>query len=60
MYKTDIRIEKMTKVVEDTSVPQDRPQETENDQLKPNQKCNLPKSTPQPNVNPNTHVYRSP
>lgn len=42
-----------TKVVEDTSVPQDRPQETENDQLKPNQKCNLPKSTPQPNVNPN-------
>lgn len=56
MYKTDIRIEKRclrTNVVEDTSVPQDRPQETENDRLKTNQKCNLPKSTPQQNANPN-------
>lgn len=49
-----------TRVVEDTSVPQDRPQETANDQLKPNQKCGLPKSTPQQNVNTKkSPIYRS-
>lgn len=34
-----------TRVVEDTSVPQDRPQETANDQINPNQICNSLKST---------------
>lgn len=49
-----------TRVVEDTSVPQDRPQETENDQIKPNQICNSPKSTPPPNLNTKkSPIYRS-
>lgn len=49
------------RVVEDTSVPQDRPQETENDQINPNQRCNSPKSTPSPNLNTKKPpIYRSP
>lgn len=39
-----------TRAVEDRSVPQDRPQETENDQINPDQICNSPKSTPPPNL----------
>lgn len=50
-----------TRVVEDTRVPQDRPQETKNDQINPNQICNSPKSTPPPNLNTKkSPIYRSP
>lgn len=50
-----------TKVVEDTSAPQDRAQETENDRLNPYQICISPKSTPPPNLNTTkSTIHRSP
>lgn len=40
-----------TRVIKKISVPEDRPQDTTNNQLKPSQICNLPKTTPQLNLN---------
>lgn len=49
-----------TIAVGDTSLSQDRPQETENDQLNPKQICNSSKSTPPPNLNTiKSPIYRS-